>query len=341
MIAEMVIVLSGASFRKQYRKPILFQVYSFCHGFFYLWYFFELYWGRESLNSPSLFKHSNHQGISMKPVQQRLVELLSASAATCRVQDVRIGLGYTVVQLDSGEAGVACTPRSSQASCTHLQAAGSFAGSRASELLTMLEYEALLARALGLATANALLAKAPASDGTRTEILDLLHITEQDHVVMVGYFAPLLGRLKKSGCRLDIVELNPDRAAGTLPPEEGKQALEVCSVAIITGTSLINATFAGVEAALGFPRAAVLLGPSSPLCPEAFEHTKITHVAGSRVTHPQELLQVVSEGGGTRLMKPYVDFLTISIPVVTGNDAGKNEKKGFCSGEQCTLQMCK
>jgi uncharacterized protein (DUF4213/DUF364 family) len=168
-----------------------------------------------------------------------------------------------------------------------------------------------LSRAVGLATANALLAASPEPAAEREEIISALNITARDHVAMVGYFAPVIGKLKKTGCRLDIVELNPDHGSDTLSPRQGKEALAACSVAIITGTTLINGTFDDVTESLGNPRAAVLLGPSSPLCSALFKETKITHSAGSRVEDPEAVLRVVSEGGGTMIMKPYLSFETV------------------------------
>jgi len=270
----------------------------------------------------------------MLTVQQRLVDLLSEQAAGKNVAEVRIGLGYTAVRLDTGEAGVAWTPHVTSSSCTQLQAAGTLGGSKAGKILALLVDESPLARAVGLATANALLASRPTEVVSREGIVASLQLDEKDHVVMVGFFAPLLGDLKKTGCRLDIIELNPAHGQGTLTSEEGETALADCSVAIVTGTSLINGTFSRINSALGKPRAAVLLGPSAPLMPEAFSATKITHVAGSRVTEPEALLKIVSEGGGTRLMKPYLDFQTLSwMP------ASKKEKAP-CSGENCSVEKC-
>jgi uncharacterized protein (DUF4213/DUF364 family) len=143
------------------------------------------------------------------------------------------------------------------------------------------------------------------------EVIASLGVTADDRVAMVGYFAPVVARLKETGCRLDVVELNPFHGEGTLTPELGKAALKACTVAVITGTSLINRTFDAVCAQLGNPRAAVLLGPSSPLCAEAFAGTPITHVAGSRVRDADAVLCIVSEGGGTMLMKRYLDFETV------------------------------
>jgi uncharacterized protein (DUF4213/DUF364 family) len=181
----------------------------------------------------------------------------------------------------------------------------------AKDLLAMLGDEASsLARAVGLATANALLAAMPHPPTVREEVISTLNITPDDRVAMVGYFGPVIAQLRKIGCRLDILELKSHHG-DTLPPEKAGEALAGCTVAIITGTSLINGTFEELIAGLGEPRAAVLLGPSSPLCGDIFQGMKVSHIAGSRVRDTDSVLRVVSEGGGTMLMKRYLDFETV------------------------------
>ncbi len=246
-------------------------------------------------------------------VQNRLLDFLKPRAGGAVVADVRIGLGYTAVKLESGHAGVAWTPKSDAPCCTHFQAAGTLVGRPARELLAFLvDEKSALARTVGLATANALLSALPHPPVSREEVISTLTIAADERVVMVGYFAPVIAQLRKIGCQLDIVELNPHEGE-TVTPEQGKKALAECSVAILTGTSLINGTCDELLAGLGAPRAAVLLGPSSPLCDEIFMGTKITHVAGSRVRDVDAVLRTVSEGGGTMLIKKYVDFETVRI----------------------------
>jgi uncharacterized protein (DUF4213/DUF364 family) len=248
----------------------------------------------------------------MMTVQKRLIDDLMPRAEQTVVADVRIGLGYTAVRLDTGHAGVAWTPKEMTGGCTHLRSAGSLAGCGAGEILSMLgDEQSALSRAVGLAAANALLAAAPRPVAIQEEIISSLEINSNDRVAMVGYFAPVVKRLEKCGCRLDVVELNPFHGEGTLTPEQGAGALSACTVAVITGTSLINNTFDAVCSQMKKPRAAVLLGPSSPLYGEAFEGTPITHVAGSRVKDADAVLRIVSEGGGTMVMKRYLDFITV------------------------------
>jgi uncharacterized protein (DUF4213/DUF364 family) len=244
-------------------------------------------------------------------IQDRLIELLKPSAERETVADVRIGLGYCAVKTSGGEGGVASTPGARAPSCTHLQAAGTLTGRPAAELLAMLGDETSpLARAVGLATANALLASRRPAAASRTDVLDLLDITPDDRVVMFGDFAPLMPRLREKRCRVDVIELDPHRG-GTVPLGKERETAAGCTIAIVTGTTLINGTFEDVLSKLGGPRAAVLLGPSSPLCPEAFQGTAISHVAGSRVRDVDAVLRVVSEGGGTMKMKPFLDFETV------------------------------
>lgn len=246
-------------------------------------------------------------------IQHRILRLLGPVAAEERVADVRIGLGYTSVRLENGQAGLAWTARSSSGSCSHDPRGGTLAGRPAGELLTMLGAAGpSLSRSIGLATANALAAGLERPPAISTEILDLIDVRTDDQVAMVGYFGPLVPRLRKIGCRLDIVELKDDRP-GTLSPEQGREPLAACTVAIVTATSLITGTMDDLLAGLGNPRAVIILGPSTFMRPEVFTDTPVTHLAGVRVRDAGAVEKIVSEGGGTKILKPHLEFQTICL----------------------------
>jgi len=246
-------------------------------------------------------------------IQGRLVDHLWSDSRARIVADVRIGLGYTAVKLDSGHGGVAWTPRLESHGCTHCQEAGTLAGRAASALLQGLaDDRSSLTRAIGLATANALLAGLPGPEAVREDVVSILCLRPQERVVMVGYFGPLIPTLKATGCQLDIIELSP-HPGETLTPEQGWAALAACDVAILTGTSLVNGTCDDLLAGIRKPRSVVLLGPSAPLCPAAFKGTPVTHLAGSRVHSADAVLRIVSEGGGTMLLKKHMDFETVPV----------------------------
>jgi uncharacterized protein (DUF4213/DUF364 family) len=255
-----------------------------------------------------------------KTSQQKIIDFLQPFSKDLQVADVRVGLGYTSVRLDNGNLGLAWTAASSLDSCTHVAKAGTLAGRPVVELLAMLGgrrnllagSDNPLERSIGLAAANAVAAGLPRPESTKEEVLDIVNVQASDHVVMVGFFGPLMPGLKKTGCKLDILELREDRP-GTISPLVGKEPLSACTVAIITGTSIVTGTLDGLLADLGDPRAAVILGPSTFMRPEVFIGTPITHLAGAWVRNPAAVEKIVSEGGGTMILRQHMDFEIVCV----------------------------
>jgi len=248
-------------------------------------------------------------------IAKRIHEALHAEAAQARVLDVRIGLGYTAVRIDSESAGVAYTPREDLThGCSVLHAAGSLVGWPATDLLSLLESSRPLERTIGLATANALVAARQPGAGLGGDILRALALRPTDRVGMVGCFEPLIAPLQARVAPLTIFERSGDRAAGVEPAERAHDLLPTCSVALITSTSLITESLdALLEAAAGC-REVALLGPSTPLLPEVFADTPVTWLSGIRIENPAKVLRVVSEGGGTRNFSPYVQKVNLRLP---------------------------
>jgi uncharacterized protein len=246
-------------------------------------------------------------------IQQKIIDYLKPVSEGRHIADVRIGLGYTSVKLDNGKVGLAWTGSSASGHCTHMPEAGTLAGRASLELLEMLASERnTLARTIGLATANALVAGLPRPETTEKDVLDIVNIHAGDQVVMVGFFGPVIPKLKQIGCRLDILELDKDKPS-TIYPDEGLSLLASCSVAIITATSIITGTLDGLLASLGKPRAVILLGPSSIMCPQIFAGMPVTHIGGARVLDPSAVEKIVSEGGGTMILKKHMIFETICL----------------------------
>lgn len=233
-------------------------------------------------------------------------------AADRVVADVRIGLSYTSVRLDDGHTGVAWTGHKHCGCCSHHTNAGTLAGRPAGELLDMVVSDSPLFRTIGLATANALASGIPGPERVSTDILELIGIRPSEHVAMVGFFGPLIPHLKQTGCRLDILELNEDKP-GTMTPLQGEASLAACDVAIITATSVVTDTIDELLNGLGNVRAAVILGPSSFMRTEVFSATPVTHIAGVRVRNASAVEKIISEGGGTKSLKPHMDFETLCI----------------------------
>ena len=111
---------------------------------------------------------------------------------------------------------------------------------------------------------------------------------------------------------LRVFELGP-KAEGIFPGEAAAEWLQRSDVALITSTALINGTLEGLLAAAGACREVVLLGPSTPLLPQVFAGTPVTHLSGVQVTDPDGLLRVVSEGGGMRSFRGLVQKVVLPV----------------------------
>jgi uncharacterized protein (DUF4213/DUF364 family) len=227
-----------------------------------------------------------------------ICDRLLTSAASHRVAEVRIGLGYTAVQLDNGRCGLAFTFRQeSGGDCCAVKEAGTLAGRRASELVVQAKSLDVIAAAVGLATINALIVP-PASVGG--DVLDLIAVEKTDTVGMVGYFGPLVEPLRKTTKALHIIERRSGLGSSVLPEQAAGDILPRCQIVILTATSLLNRTLDGLLDHCGGAREIVLLGPSTPLLPEVFADRGVTLLLGVEVIDAVQVMRVISEGGGTR-----------------------------------------
>jgi uncharacterized protein len=244
-------------------------------------------------------------------ILNRLYEQLESAAQNYKVTDLRIGLGYLGVRLDNGTTGIAAVLFDTLPhGCTVMPDAGNFSGSPAIHLLKYLvDGKNPLEIAMGLACANALI-KPPDDAVDDREATTCLDLQKGVKVAMVGLFSPLIARIKATGAELNVIEKNPARME-ILSDKEKKEALKNCDVAIITATTLINSTFEETVSLLGNPRAVAVMGPSTPLLFEIFRNTPVTHLGGAVVADSAKVLQIISEGGGTPALRPYLRFVNL------------------------------
>jgi uncharacterized protein (DUF4213/DUF364 family) len=245
-------------------------------------------------------------------IARRLFDSVSHRGEKAVIEEVRIGLSYVGVRLDKGRTGLAALLiYELPAVCSVFPDAGKLAGSRARSLLgNIIEGQNPLKKALGLAAANAVLHAASGEDDK--DSLSIMKLVPEDHVAMVGLFAPMVPKIKATGARLTVIERNPARLA-VLDKKESAKILKECTVAIITATALLNDTLEEVLNGLGNPRHVAILGPSTPLCPEIFHDTPVNHLGGALVRDTKKVMQVISEGGGTPAMRPYLRLVNLLV----------------------------
>ncbi len=218
------------------------------------------------------------------------------------VSDVRIGLGYTAVLLDDGHAGTAYTFRENRGGCSVYRNIRPLAGRPAADLLALFDVGGSIETTLALATANALFNR-PDESHHQGDILAHLHIQPEDRVGMVGNFAPLIPAIRQQARELHVFEQIDQPQGHLLPTAMADQLLPQCQIALLTATAIINQTAEHLLSLAAACRKVVVLGASTPLCPDVFEGTGVTLLSGIVVKKPDALLQIVSEGGGMQFFK--------------------------------------
>ncbi len=135
-------------------------------------------------------------------------------------------------------------------------------------------------RALGVAALNALTwSIKPEPEYKVGDPLDKVDFTGR-RVALVGYFKPLLWRLKEARS-VKIIERK--EIEGVYPPEKAPEVLGEADIALITGSCLV---YGGMERYLRLARNAsgvIVLGPTSSMTPEPFFRRGAHIVAGVKI----------------------------------------------------------
>ncbi|MGA1840942.1 MAG: Rossmann-like domain-containing protein [bacterium] len=247
-------------------------------------------------------------------ILNQIFNIASDNASSIIVTDVRIGLGYIAVLLENNQAGLAYTFREDFIEgCSLLHGSLPLAGKKALELLRFLNSDHSIKTAVGLATVNALMNNQKPGMNTG-DVIRNIEIRPGDQIGMVGLFTPLIAHLKDKGASLKIFEQNPKRQTDeTLPIQYMKDELPKCQVAIITSTSLLNQTIEDLLILTKGCREVVMLGPSTPLIPEAFKDTPASWLSGVIIVNSNQILRIVSEGGGMRDFHNYIRKVNIRL----------------------------
>lgn len=240
----------------------------------------------------------------------QVCDFLLPAAVGHSVADVRLGLGYTAVQLDDGCCGLAYTFRDElHEGCGVISTAGTLVGRQASDLAQWARSTDPLVSAVGLATLNALI-EAP-STAMDADLLAELRVTSNDVVGMVGYFGPFIEPLRSRGKALHVFERRPAGGSEVLPESAAAEILPQCQVVVLSATTLLNRTLDDLLACCRNAREVAIVGPSTPLLPAVFADRRVTLLSGVQVVNGQRVVRVVSEGGGMRQLGKAIRKLTV------------------------------
>ena len=249
-----------------------------------------------------------------------------------------LGIFFTGVKLSNGAGGLCATPVKSvpeavccPSSAKAMPTPGKIKGRKALQVLDDLYRPQDLRRALAIATLNALAESLWMRDGPPSGVdlrlgdaFEALPLSPDDQVVLVGAFPPYMRELRKklqpfNVLELDPATLKPDELPFYVPAERAPEVLPHADVFITTGTTLINGTLEGLLKMLRPGAEAAIIGPTATLVVEPFARHGVTVLGGTRVLAPDELLELLAEGGsGYHFFGKTVERVTLVLPSEIG-----------------------
>jgi len=241
----------------------------------------------------------------MKSVIEEIIESIDSDTKNKSVAELRVGLCYTAVLLNDGNAGLAYTFYSDKKvhPCCNTIESGSIKGRKAQEIINYSLSDNLIEAAVGLATINALVNQ-KGKKAIEGDILTVIKTYKTDTVGMVGFFGPLVDPLKESVKKIYIFEEKSiPNCPEVCPAEKITEILPLCDVVILSATAIINKTIDHLLLQAEGVRDIIIVGASTPLLPDIFRKRGVTLLSGIQVVDSARVLQIVSEGGGMRAFK--------------------------------------
>lgn len=236
---------------------------------------------------------------------QQLYDLSCEKARNTTVTCLCVGLSYTAVLTEDGGMGLAYTYMSHNTCCTTGRGYRDYEGEPAIELLAEIRNPNPFRRAMGLALVNALnygeAGQCP-DDATDCAWMDALKIGQGTRVAMVGFFRPLMSMFQSRGATVEAL----DEFQGIGGRDEFYEKLGSWpDVLLLTSTSILNDSTEDILMRLAPGTKALMLGPSTPMMPEAFRHLPVHALAGTVPVDKERVMKAVRHGVGTPVIHQF------------------------------------
>lgn len=252
--------------------------------------------------------------MSLPPVRNWLVEAaqrIDAALGPARVQRVvlppladkpgREG-EFCAVQLDDGSIGLAFTLLDGTLAALHARGDRGRVGRMAMELVRGYAAGDGAARALGLATINALTRRLFDRAGfvpdDSIDSFGSLALEPGDRLGMVGHFTPLIEQARALGIPVTVLELKAElvREEPGLVVTLDPARLAGCNKIVSTSTLLLNDTFEAVAGCWRGADAVAIVGPSAGCPPDPLFAAGVSAVGAAWVIDAEAFLARVAAG---------------------------------------------
>lgn len=227
------------------------------------------------------------------------------------ISDARIGLYLTAVQLSDNSIGTSATLTDDLPPCakserdfsdfTPLKIKGR-------KVLDILETNKGSSTILSLKTAvlNAISSRIISAGNYKIvencDPIKLIDLNSRKTITIVGAFQSYIRKISVTGNKLFVLELSenaltPEQKKFFVRAEEYKEILPSSDIVIITGQTLVNRTIDDLLAAISPESQVIVTGPSSNILPDILFENKVSIIGAIRITEPEILFNIVSEGG--------------------------------------------
>ncbi|MEM3088640.1 MAG: DUF364 domain-containing protein [Candidatus Bathyarchaeia archaeon] len=230
--------------------------------------------------------------------------------AEVKVRDIRVGLGYTGVELSTGHIGVCQTLLDEGTCCQRIDKAGELSGRPALQIARLARSWKLAEAVVGVATINAMsqiIFEKKRGDYLIVEnanFIDQIKINKNDTVALVGYIRPFISIIRNRTKNLYILERKQVTQEQEIFPDVAcEEIVPKADVVIITGTAIANGTIDRLLELSKGARELGLVGPTASMIPEPFFKRGVTIMGGIRVAKPRKMLRIIAEGGGVPQFK--------------------------------------
>ena len=232
------------------------------------------------------------------------------------VERAVFGLFFSGVKISTGHGGLCFTPVKEipEAVCCPSSAkamplSGKLRGRSVKDYLDDLSHANILRKTLAIATLNALSAcyweenkDLDYKIEMDVDSFDVMEIPQGKKSVVIGALVPMLKKLLAADADFKVLEMDSRTLKGKelehfAPSKDAGLYLPDSDLDVITGVTILNDTLPDLLAMCKLGADILVTGPTAGMIPDAFFKRGVTVMGGILVTKPDELLDIISEGG--------------------------------------------
>jgi uncharacterized protein (DUF4213/DUF364 family) len=225
------------------------------------------------------------------------------------IDDVRIGVFETFIELSNNTYGLATTLISSDEHCYRIKrdaglfSTGYIRGNSLDELFYSAKTSSIV-DTLRVAALNALSSPFMNEENyhikTNCDPYTLLNLEGTKTVCVVGAFKSYINKLAETKHDWHVIEFQKDTIEEKyrdhfVHPDDSASVLQKADTVIITGFTLVNNTFQTLVKHIPAHCQVALVGPSSSFIPDVLFENKVDIMGAIRITDPGAAKQLVSE----------------------------------------------